>query len=1164
MRKIGSHLFLDIEYISGTITRINNGEDIDNIIREMLVRLGTDKGLWNEISDNSGNIKKILDIFQQEFKLNEQKFIELAIDLISDQKLLEEFGTLVAHGAMSIDDLNWLQDLYKQYAQNNTISLESLQELFIKFATNEKVLDVLSSTHSIFKRLQELSPNHALLKNNKALLDALNIAEGVLQDRAPLSNLAALTSEAVSIMDKDGITRLTSSFLDYANGKKCLFEFLESLKEEMDQKPDLWQALSKNAASIQAAFNIILQKSLIMQKIKGDDKLTDIILDTISASVQSAVSLEPKLALQLAIDFFKTPEEFLISKLNTLIADKDLVLKASLELQDLESQDLDMQSLIRATQLLSMTPEEQAKQLDIINALSITHEPDQESAYDQTIRAMTYAQNFATTYGIKSYEGLYHALGERYLYNETTHLGNIVENALSVASADNTGAIIDHFSKNETLMHISSYICDMLTKNHPRNLLIAGLEKDRADILINGLISDIGQALQRELTQEERHRIYGILARSDDAFHAICMCGTLESLPEGLVQIQGTIRSSTGQECNLLQHINNVGRSNVWLHQAPEKRMSSVLENIIPELLKDKEGKFKILMELVEHSKVKGAFSAIDAIKALEEKNGAGYVVHELIHAFLHPDAAKALTDSGYLDVTSLYTQLLSLIQEEVKPDQEQDVANQKIQALIVQTLQYVLLRDSGFLKQYVNNLSNTEQKRRDTNRAPGFVDNILKQYLVPRTGILRSSTAYSTFRDLSIASAGAGIARGVLTDVANRLFTETKLKERKVRSMLDKNANREGTHLFLLLKKHISLDDCNLSKLNLSNINLTEVSFRGANLTFADLRGAVLVDTNLDGARLDYANLKGAVINAHTFKFILEQIRNGAKIDLYGVKLIGDLQGLDLSDLDLSGVDFCHAQTNGAILTNTILDDAKIPTDAIKGLVGIRDWQLQDVLDETGQKFSHNALDTNIDILSRDISHIIYNGLQEGQRLAAIEAHLKRELNSLSSELQQIACKLFEEQYEEIQPMEPRQEYILNSQQFIMDACMMSVQSGHSLDFCMKLLAVRSHVIHIMKEQKISLSDTEFTKVLTELQNTLSKSDNNIIVVEDTLKLSEHYTNIIQDIMSSIAQGGGRLKFLFGGRDDLISNVVKSKLGSETWVEKEVNRDQNTASRNL
>ncbi|MDZ5762790.1 hypothetical protein Cyrtocomes_01185 [Candidatus Cyrtobacter comes] len=74
-------------------------------------------------------------------------------------------------------------------------------------------------------------------------------------------------------------------------------------------------------------------------------------------SIQGAIELEPKLAFQLAIDFFKNPEEVLLSELRNLIKDKQIAYEANLDLQTAIKKN-EVSLLIRALEILSMTDKE--------------------------------------------------------------------------------------------------------------------------------------------------------------------------------------------------------------------------------------------------------------------------------------------------------------------------------------------------------------------------------------------------------------------------------------------------------------------------------------------------------------------------------------------------------------------------------------------------------------------------------------------------------------------------------------------------------------------------------------------------------------------------------------------------------------------------------------
>ncbi|MDZ5762791.1 Pentapeptide repeat-containing protein [Candidatus Cyrtobacter comes] len=772
----------------------------------------------------------------------------------------------------------------------------------------------------------------------------------------------------------------------------------------------------------------------------------------------------------------------------------------------------------------------------------------------QIEEAMRYVEELTSTYTIDKND--LKDILEGYKKNNYEYVYPIIGNALKVANSDTTDAIIQHFSKEGVLEEISSYICELLTTNYPRHLLIEGLAKDKENILISSLLSDIKKG--KKLTIEEQHRIYGILSASD-VFSAICMCGGLETLPEGLIGCQDKIRLVVGNTFNLLEHINNVGQNNKWLHNIPEKKMAAVFAKIVPELLKDKEGKFQILLDIMGYSKIDRNgivyFSIPEAIADLEKERGAGYVMHELVNAFLHPDATKELINSGYLELTSLYQSIISTIMEdEEEYKKDADNPHKAIQEIIIKSLNYLLLGDKKFLINYIEGLSTNEAKRREGGvvDSQGFMPKMLN-HVDPRIGAL-----YKTAQDFGLPTVGANIVSRMLSDFRERFYSEEKLGENHAREVLGKESDRDGMHLYLLLK-NTNLHAYNLSNLDFSKLNITGVNFSRANLTFAKFDGSILIDTNFNNARLDCASFRGAVINGLTLRFILEHIRNGDTLDLRGVIFIGNLKGFDLSGLDLSGADFSNANTDGLILTNANLDNAKF--EALEGLVGIRGWQLKNALVVNG--VSDQYLDSSA--LIRDISYFIHTNLlmEKGD----IAKSLNASFMNMPNELQKAVNDLFNERYEQVEigPIKLRQEYTPDSQKFFTDSCMMSIQSGKDLNFCMKYLAMRSCMLNIMKEQNVSLSDAEVTKVFAELKNGLSENCGMILGKDGAIDLSERYVQIAQEIVSSISQirGGRVLRFVFGNDDSAITNIVRNKLGNDaSWAEKEVSRDQNNNTR--
>ena len=152
------------------------------------------------------------------------------------------------------------------------------------------------------------------------------------------------------------------------------------------------------------------------------------------------------------------------------------------------------------------------------------------------------------------------------------------------------------------------------------------------------------------------------------------------------------------------------------------------------------------------------------------------------------------------------------------------------------------------------------------------------------------------------------------------------------------RGADLTGVNLSGLDLSKKDLTGANLTGANLSNTNLQDASLpntnlSGANLKNANLQYAFLVNLNLTGAILAYANLSGANITGTDLTSNLE-LANLDGVDLSNKDLTGaNLSGLDLSNKDLTGTILTHSNLSGAKLKRVSLRNKDLTGTNLSGV---------------------------------------------------------------------------------------------------------------------------------------------------------------------------------------------------------------------------------------
>ena len=130
----------------------------------------------------------------------------------------------------------------------------------------------------------------------------------------------------------------------------------------------------------------------------------------------------------------------------------------------------------------------------------------------------------------------------------------------------------------------------------------------------------------------------------------------------------------------------------------------------------------------------------------------------------------------------------------------------------------------------------------------------------------------------------------------------------------------------------YADMSSADLVGADLTNVTLTDANLTNANLTAANLTGATLTGVDLTGVDFSFTTLRGVTSGGITGTPQLSQdwsIFNG-----YLIGPSADLDGANLTGLDLSGADLTFAKLNGADLTGTDLSGANL---GFIGLTGAR-----------------------------------------------------------------------------------------------------------------------------------------------------------------------------------------------------------------------------------
>lgn len=125
-------------------------------------------------------------------------------------------------------------------------------------------------------------------------------------------------------------------------------------------------------------------------------------------------------------------------------------------------------------------------------------------------------------------------------------------------------------------------------------------------------------------------------------------------------------------------------------------------------------------------------------------------------------------------------------------------------------------------------------------------------------------------------------------------------------------------------LKVERSLENADLSELDLQGIKLAGIS-----MTNADLHGSDLTKAKLAGLDMQGANLAGAVLTKANLAGVDLSAANLQQAGLQQARLMGvDLEGADLTGADLTGSTMVGVDVSGADFTDTVTTDATAAAD--------------------------------------------------------------------------------------------------------------------------------------------------------------------------------------------------------------------------------------------
>jgi uncharacterized protein YjbI with pentapeptide repeats len=138
--------------------------------------------------------------------------------------------------------------------------------------------------------------------------------------------------------------------------------------------------------------------------------------------------------------------------------------------------------------------------------------------------------------------------------------------------------------------------------------------------------------------------------------------------------------------------------------------------------------------------------------------------------------------------------------------------------------------------------------------------------------------------------------------------------------------ANLTGASFKNAILKEANFEGAILKEANFTRADLEKANFKGANLWSADLTGADLCEASLEGTNLSKAVLiKANLCRANFGKYEDKKNKKNGYTKLNASKLIrANIQNVNFTEVDISGVSFAGAKTGNKPLDISILRQAK------------------------------------------------------------------------------------------------------------------------------------------------------------------------------------------------------------------------------------------------
>jgi uncharacterized protein YjbI with pentapeptide repeats len=216
--------------------------------------------------------------------------------------------------------------------------------------------------------------------------------------------------------------------------------------------------------------------------------------------------------------------------------------------------------------------------------------------------------------------------------------------------------------------------------------------------------------------------------------------------------------------------------------------------------------------------------------------------------------------------------------------------------------------------------------------------------------------------------------------NMAQTILTHANLSLTKLRAINLTSADLTSANLSGADLSQANLSNANLTNANLEGADLSETNLSNVNLSGANLKGAILRESILESANLSGANLKGAIlVRANLRKANLSD----RVIFVSSNELYPSYKKVELSDANLSGVDFSYAKLDGVDLSKILLEEVFESEITLRG-ASLNGANLHD-LDLSGVNLSQAKLSgANLNKAKLIESELLHTVLIEANLLGA------------------------------------------------------------------------------------------------------------------------------------------------------------------------------------